>query len=346
MGEIKRITLKDIAKIASVSESTVSKCLNGGTGVSEATRKKVCKIAKDLNFQFNVNARNLAKKNSKKVGIVFPEGYYKFNMRHFFGTIEEYLVKYIEKMGYEAIIYKLSKSTLKRNKLTQIVNSGEVDGFLIACRDISSEDIDTIQNYDFPHSFVYYKPNKVWGKMELFTLDNVHSGYLATKYLIDNGCKNIMTITSDDKSQKNYSERTRGFIKAINESSLDTKNIHVLEVYVDFKSGEELAKTIKESYSEIDGIFCQQDEIALGLMKGLKELEYTLPKDLSIIGHDDMEIISYFSPELTTVSQPFENICKNSVISLFNQINGVDEELRKIFLSSIVERETVRVNKK
>lgn len=344
MGKIKRITLKDIAKIANVSESTVSKCLNGGTGVSESTRKRVCKIAKDLNFQFNVNARNLAKKNSKKIGIVFPEGYYKFNMRHFFGTIEEYLVKYIEKKGYEAIVYKLSKSTLKRNKLTQIVNSGEVDGFLIACRDILTEDMEIIQKYNFPHSFVYYKPNKVWGKMELFTLDNVHSGYLATKYLIDNGCKNIMTITSDDKSQKNYSERTRGYIKAINKSNLDANNVYVLEIHIDFKSGEELARTIKETYPEIDGIFCQQDEIALGLMKGLKELGYIIPKDISIIGHDDMEIISYFSPELTTVSQPFESICKNSVTSLFNQINEIDEELRKIFLSSIVERETVRIN--
>lgn len=341
---MKRVTLKDIAKLASVSESTVSKCLNGGRGMSKETKQKINDIAKELNFQFNVNARNLAKKNSKKIGIIFPDGYYKFNMRHFFGTIEEYLAKYIEKNRYEATVYKLNKNSLKKNKLTQLINSGEVDGFLIACRDISDEDLESIKTYNFPHSFVYYQPNKIWDEMELFTLDNIHSGYLATKYLIDNGYKDIITITSSDKYQKNYYERTQGYLKAIEEANLKVNSNNIIEIFIDFKEAENLALTLKETYPDIDSIFCQQDEVALGIMKGLKELGYNIPKDIGIIGHDDMEIINYFNPELTSIRQPFENICKNAVTSLFNQINNKKDDLRKIFLSSVVERDTV-INK-
>ena len=112
---------------------------------------------------------------------------------------------------------------------------------------------------------------------------------------------------------------------------------------INFKSGESLAYENLEFFKKIDGVFCQQDKMALGLMKGLLENGFSIPEDISIIGHDNMEIIDYFNPKLTTVEQPFKNICKNSTESLFNQIDGKEKKLRRIFRSNIVERETVKI---
>ena len=335
------ITLKDIAKIAGVSESTVSRALNDNTLVSKKTTAKVKKIADELNFQFNINARNLANKKTRRIGIIFPDGYYNFNMRGFFSSLQKYLKKYVEEGGYEGVIYTLSRGSMLKSNLKKLINGGEVDGLLIACREIPTKDIETIRKNKIPYSLVYYKPNKYWGEMKFFTNDNVASGRLATGYLAENGCKKIATITSNDKKQKNYSERTRGYIKGIRDNNLRIKKEYIMKMDVNFKSGEEIAYKNFELFKELDGVFCQQDKIALGLMKGLKEKGLRIPEDISIIGHDNMEIIEYFDPKLTTVEQPIENICKNSVLSLFNEIDGVEKNIRRIFKSSIVERETV-----
>ncbi len=337
------VTLKDIAKIANVSESTVSRCLNDSSAVSKNTKARVKKIAEEMNFQFNRNARNLAKKKTNRIGVIFPDGYYKFNMRDFFSGLEEYLIKDVEEKGYEAVIYTLNNRSGKMSNLKKLINGREVDGLLIACRDIPVEDMEAIKKNKIPYVLVYYKPNKYWGEMNLYTNDNVYSGYLATMYLADNGCRKIATITSSDKRMKNYAERTRGYIKAIKESKLKIEREYVIEEEINFKTGERLAHEREEFFRGIDGVFCQQDKVALGLMKGLMEKGFSIPEDISIIGHDNMEIVDYFDPKLTTVEQPFKNICRNSAESLFNQIEGREKKMRKIFRGSIVERETVKI---
>lgn len=337
-------TLKDIAKVAGVSESTASRALNNNTLVSKKTTAKVKKIAEELNFQFNINARNLANKKTKRIGIIFPDGYYNFNMRDFFSELQKYLKEYVEERGYEGVIYTLSRESMSKSNLNKLINGGEVDGLLIACREIPVEDIETIKKNKIPHTLVYYKPNKYWGKMKFFTNDNVDSGYIATKYLAENGCQRIATVTSNDKRQKNYSERTRGYIRAIRDSKLKIEKEYIMKLDVNFKNGEELAHKNFQVFKELDGIFCQQDKVALGLMKGLIDKGFKIPEDISIIGHDNMEIVNYFDPKLTTVEQPIKNICKSSVASLFNEIDGVEKNIRRIFKSSIVERETVITN--
>ena len=154
------ITLKDIAKVAGVSESTASRALNNNTLVSKKTTAKVKKIAEELNFQFNINARNLANKKTKRIGIIFPDGYYNFNMRDFFSELQKHLKKYVEERGYEGVIYTLSRESMSKSNLKKLINGGEVDGLLIACREIPVEDIETIKKNNIPHTLVYYKPNK------------------------------------------------------------------------------------------------------------------------------------------------------------------------------------------
>ncbi|WP_028857025.1 LacI family DNA-binding transcriptional regulator [Psychrilyobacter atlanticus] len=338
------ITLKDIAKIAGVSESTVSRCLNDSPLVSKKTMSRVKKIAEEYNFQCNINARNLANKKTKRIGIIFPDGFYKFNMRDFFSSLEEHLLKGVEEQNYEAVVYTLNSRSRVKSNIKRLTNGREVDGLLIACRDIPIEDIEALKRNKIPHTLVYYKPNKYWGPMKLFTNDNVYSGYLATQYLIENGCKKIAVITSDDKQLKNYSQRTIGYLKAIRESKLKIEKDYIIKDIMDFKTGERLAFEKVNFFKTIDGVVCQQDKVALGLIKGLIKQGFSIPEDISIIGHDNLEIVDFFDPKLTTVQQPFKNICENAVIDLFDQINGVDKKVRRIFKSNIVERETVKTN--
>ncbi len=337
-------TLKDIAKIAGVSESTVSRCLNDNPLVSKKTMARIKKIAEKENFQFNVNARNLASKNTKRIGIIFPNGFYKFNSRDFFSSLEEHLIKAVEEKGYEAIVYTLNSRNKLKSNIKKITNGREVDGLLISCREIPMEDIETIKKNSIPHTFVYYKPANYVGDTKVFTNDNNYSGYLATRYLIDNGCKKIATITSNNPELTNYSDRTMGYIKALKESKLTLKKEYIIEEEMKFNTGEYLVKRDKNFFASIDGIFCQQDKVALGLIKELVKNGFLIPEDISVIGHDDLEIVDFFEPKLTTVKQPLKNICDNSVVDLFNQINNIEKRMRRNFKSNIVERETVKVN--
>lgn len=330
------MTLKDIAKIVNLSESTVSRALNNNPKIAKKTRDLVMKIAKENNFVINSHARNLATKRSHRIGIIFPNDFYEFNKRDFFSQLEKFFLLNSEKLDYEVLI-------IRANSLEKTIKSGNVDGLIIANRNISKEDLDIMKKYEIPHVFVAYKPTFLKDDDVLvFKSDNIQCGYNIAKYLHQKGCKKLLTVTSNNDALTDYKDRTIGFSKYLKENNLLEEN-SIYKCNMTFEAGRDLILTDETFLNNFDGIFCQQDKVALGILSLSEKYNIKIPKDIKLIGHDDLELIDYFYPKLTSIKQNFEDITLNSLEYLINFIKKEknNKEVISKFSSTIIERETV-----
>ncbi|KKY00585.1 LacI family transcriptional regulator [Paraclostridium benzoelyticum] len=336
------VTIKDIAKNLGVSYSTVSRCLNDSPSVSEKTKKKVQEEALRLGFHFNVNARNLVKQETNTIGVIFSDNFNDRDMRKFFGDIMESSINAIEFNKYDFIIQP-NHNIRGNSNIYKMVNGRMVDGLVIVSRSITKEEYDFLINSKIPHVFIYFKPLFIEGEMDnFFWDDNEYGGYIATKYLINHGHKKILTITSDDDSLTMYKDRTKGYLNAINEANLIPD---IIRVRMDFDSQIELVKNNIDKIKNSTAIFVQQDTPAISIIQELKTVyNIEIPKDISIVGYNNIELISYFKTDLTTVDDPREEVIKNGIDVLVNKINKKEDKhiIRKLY-PRIIKRSSVRI---
>lgn len=331
-------TLKDIAKISGMSISTVSRALNDSPLIKENTKQKIKKIAESMNFEFNTNARSLIKSRTNTIGIIFANNYYNFRTKTFYSILERHLIDYIEKNGYEALVQTAANSYTGTSNIKKIVNGQKVDALIVATRDITEEDLEILENSKIPFAFLYYPSTKKKFSKQTFSIDNIKSGALAAKFFQEKGLKKILTITKQTEIETNYLDRTSGFLEEAKKYNLD---ISLSYSGLTFNEGYDFANLNIDYIKEFDGIFCQQDYGALGVIKALNEHSIKIPEEVSVIGHDNFEeIIHMFSPKLTTIKQPFQEICLNSVNYLLNQISEKNIPIKRNFKASILERES------
>lgn len=331
-------TLKDIAKMCGTSVSTVSRALNDSPLIKATTKLKIKKIAESINFEFNTNARNLIKSKTNTIGIIFANNYYNLGTRNFYSVIEKNLLDNIEKNGYEAIIQTSANIYTGTSNIKKMVNGRKVDAIILVTRDITSEDFQILENSKIPFVFLYYPSSSKKFNKQNFIIDNTKSGALAAKFFHKKNLSNILVITKNTTIETNYIERTNGFIEEAKKYNL---KYSLSYTGVTFEEGYNFVNSNTDYIKQFNGIFCQQDYGALGVIKALNEHSIKIPEEISVIGHDDFkDLIEMFSPKLTTINQPFEKICINAINYLLNNLNKDTIPVRKTFKASIVERET------
>lgn len=329
------MTLKDIAKIVDLSESTVSRALNNNPNIAKKTRELVMKVAKEHNFVINPHARSLATKRSHRIGIIFPNDFYEFNKRDFFSQLEKHFLLNSEKFQYEILI-------IRAKSLEKTIKSGNVDGLIIVNRDISKNDLEILKKYKVPHTFVAYKPTVLDENICVFKSNNLDCGYSVAKLLHKEGCYNLLTITSTNENLTDYSDRTTGFYNYLEENDLLRYEVHIHKCNMTFEDGRDLLLNNLDFLKTYDGIYCQQDKVALGILSLIEKYNIKVPQDLKIVGHDNLELIDYFYPKLTTIKENFEVITLEALKHLINMIEGKEEEkIQSVFESIIIKRETV-----
>lgn len=328
-----KIKLSDLAELTGLNISTVSRALNDNPRISQETRDLVKKIAKEKNYIMNEHASFLARKKNNRIGIVFPKDFFVFNKRDFFSKIEENFLKLSEKSKYEI-------SLIRSNDLEKVIGGSYIDGLIIANRDISENNILTLDKSSIPYIFLAYKPSfKINDEsINVFKSNNIKSGYEVAKYLFEKGCRNLLTITSCNKFQTDYVDRTEGFFKFCMENKDKLGHFHVEECNMTFEDGKKMVEERREDLLKFDGIFCQEDKVALGILSSAEKNNLKVPEDFSLIGFDNLELINYFEPKLTTVEENFYEICSNALKYLINTIEGLSQnEVKFLIETKIIE---------
>ncbi|MFW5768762.1 MAG: LacI family DNA-binding transcriptional regulator [Spirochaetota bacterium] len=337
------MTIKDLAKLAGVSHSTVSRSLNNSPLISKETKERIKKLAREYHFDLNSSARSLSTRRTGTIGIICSEVYDAQRNSLYIAQLLDLIRINLDAAAYDSIItFPENKSTGESN-IRRLITQKKVDGLLLIIPNLAEEDRELIERYSLPHIFLHFKHGHFDGPAEYIYTDHFRGGYLAGEHLIRSGRDRIITMT-EDLSKTEYFDRTEGFLAALNDNGIEPAEDHILYGEVSFDYGFKSIVDNESVLSGIDGIFAQADIVALGAIEALRELGYRVPEDIGVIGYDDILLGGLFRPRLTTVHQPKEQQANLGVKRLL-EIIGDDESpagtpLRKIVEPVLVVRDS------
>lgn len=340
---IMKVTIKDIAAVAGVNYSTVSRALNDNSQVSDATKAKIKKIAKNMNFEFNAGARSLKGVKTGNIAVIYDTHHDQYGSSLYVNQLFIELRHVLEGMDMDAIILEGYHPDTGDSNINRLLRQQKVDGFLIVHDNITNSDYQNIQNAGIPIVQLHMRPRFYKENfIDYFFSDNVTGGRIATEHLIKIGCKRILTVMPDEVESYEYKERTIGYRSALEANNIEVRDEYILKIECTYTKGYDLLKTIHGFIKNIDGIFFQTDVQAFGFMNAAKEVGISIPNDLKIIGYDDTPVCEYTSPLLTTIHQPkveLARLAANRIMELINKKN-VDLCVQKIILPTLILRES------
>lgn len=292
---MRMVNIKDVAKFANVSTATVSRIINDRPGANVETEKRVREAIKTLNYHPNNIARSLSNKSSNLIAFIVP------NLNNpYFTDLINLLDVSAEKHGYKLYLCNSNDNSKNISYFLKSIVDNYIKTVIINSLAVTDEHIDYLKKHNITvitidrTNLVNY-PNAV-------SIDHYRGSYLATKYLIKNcKCNNIIFISGSMKEQSSIS-RFNGYKEAV-EKYTKHQSIRLLEGDFTFASGYKLAKEELQKTTQIHGIVCANDAMAIGVIRACFELNIKIPEDVQIIGYDNCSLSSYTTPALTTVNQ-------------------------------------------
>ena len=346
------VDIRDVAKHAGVSVSTVSNVLNGRIDqMRKETLKRIEESIKVLKYHPNKLAQQLKTGHVKMLGILVPS-IMNPNFAALVNNIES-IAK--EKYGYQVLLANTSRQDKQEKLFLNDLLSFGVKGVIVVSSSIEKKHfINAIKkgmvmvNYDGLTSEEAHNNKKIL--IDSISMDNFQAGKLAADFLLQQGCKNIVfaTIKGNITSRNN---KILGFLDSLKSDGLSTKN-RIIEGTAQFAYGDsELAEIGKLLANEIiknnkalpDGIVAINDMLAIGIISELTRLGVKIPQDISVIGIDNMFLDTVFSPSLTSIASPLSDMATLMVDRLIAMLNGDKIEPREfLFKPYLVKRESVR----
>ncbi|OQY34359.1 MAG: LacI family transcriptional regulator [Spirochaetaceae bacterium 4572_59] len=311
-----QVTIKDIAEIAGVSFSTVSRSLNGSSQVSEKTRKKICQIADDLGFEFNAGARSMITSRAGTVGIILPEQYTQVNVNVYHGMLMNSLRTYLEKADVDLIVSYQENHYSKQNNIRRLISRKKVDGFILLVEQLSSETLEILNSRDFPFVCTHFPPEAEVKDQDVIFSDNYVGGQLVAEHLLEQGKTSFLLLAMEERHTE-FELRERGFTETVEKAGYKVCRISSNSTYDDARL--KMRENIAEARGS-DALFAINDLMALGAMRTLKEEGFNMPGDIAIVGYDDIEFGRYSHPALTSIHQPREELAHISCDRLFMQM--------------------------
>ncbi|EHK9126493.1 substrate-binding domain-containing protein [Vibrio parahaemolyticus] len=329
-------TMKDIAKLAGVSTSTVSHVINKTRFVSEEISERVNNAAKELNYYApSALARSLKVNRTKTIGMLVTT-----STNPFFGEVVKGVERSCYHKGYSLILCNTEGDNERMRQSINTLLQKRVDGLILMCSSLEGERIDVFERYpDIPVVVMD------WGPM-LFTSDKIQDnslrgGYLAAKYLIDCGHTEIGCITGPlikHQAQMRY----EGYKRAMNEAGLAFNADWIIESDFECEGGYQAFKKMAQRGALPSSIFVSNDMMAMGVINAANELSIKVPDDLSIIGYDDIHIAKFMSPSLTTIHQPKYRLGQAAVETLVRRLDDKSNEAQVVQLEpTLVVRNSV-----
>lgn len=300
------ITIKDVAKRAGVSISTVSNALNGLSNVSSETRERILKAASELNYFPNINAQLLKTRKTNNIGIFLP------NLNSSFYTrLVQAMYATCNSNGYALLIHV--SNAYSSRQLAAAVLSSNVDGAVILNENLRDCDLELLRTKEVP--FVFLDKRLAVAKMSSVLINNTKGIMQILEYLVHTGHRTIAFIRGTD----NYDgqQRYHAFLQGM-------ENLH-LPVYPElvcqgFFDTDAAYSAVRGCYSHIshfpDAILCSNDDMALGCIRALKDIGVRVPDDVSVVGFDDGEAAEKCDPALTTVQISVKDLGKRAVEEL------------------------------
>ncbi|WP_161515116.1 LacI family DNA-binding transcriptional regulator [Priestia megaterium] len=334
-------TIKDIARVAGVSVTTVSRALNGYSDVNEKTRQKIAAVARELNYSPNTLARGLVMQKSKTIGLLVS-GISRESVKDNFTF--EVLCGVNERastLGYDLILFNTNTMMQREKTYTQLCRERRVDGAII--QGIKKEDpyLKEVVESDIPCVLVDIPVHS--NSVGYVTTDNALGAKKAVEHLASLGHKHIGMINGHEDAFVSQ-ERLNGYREALKECGLSFRSEWVVIGNFEEKKAEKAVRELINRHKEVTAIFCASDLMALGALKACKELGLHVPKEMSIVGYDNIVLASYSSPNLTTVGQEVYQIGYEAADLLIEMLEGKETNMKRYLDTKLIIRESTDKN--
>ena len=292
-------TMEDIARLANVSKSTVSRSLNNSPLVKQETKERIQAIAREYDFRINAPARNLSMRQSHTIALVTHAYYKDFSVEDlFYLEILGGITNALRDLGYELLIVCVDQCDT--NWAQQYINSGRVDGFVLMTSSQKQKNAKTLVEMGAPF-IVWGVPLQNYNYCSV-TGDNFNGGKLATEHLIHTGRQRIAFIGGSERDFE-VQQRFLGYETALQEVGRSIKQ-HMLS-YGDYshESGIRAMKQLLEQAPNLDAVFVNSDLMAIGAINVIQDSGKRVPEDIAVVGYDDLSIAAYNNLPLTTIRQ-------------------------------------------
>jgi DNA-binding LacI/PurR family transcriptional regulator len=326
-------TIKDIAKIAKVSHTTVSRALNDSPFIKEDTKTKIMAIAKELNYVPNYNAKSLVLDRSYNIGLLFTTISDVTSSSFFYETVR----------GVSSVIkgsYNLVVRGIDDYKNFTLVNSKRFDGIILMSQSNSD---DLFIEYLLEEKIPVVVLNRdIYESSIINILSSDKKGsYDAVTYLIQNGHRDI-AIIEGKKGFNSTVERKNGFLMALSENKLEINSEYMVGGDYTIGSGYNAMKELLGLRKIPTAVFCSNDDMAVGAMKAVFESGLSVPSDISIMGFDGSQLGAFLTPALTTVKRPIMEVSKKGAEKLLSIIKNNNADGEKIYINTeLIERASV-----
>ncbi len=313
-----KLTIKDIARMANVSHTTVSRALNNKSRIRNETKEKILSLAKELNYRPNFIARSLVMKRTKTLGLVITT-----ITNPFYIELAQGIETTAIGLGYNIILCSTHNDLSIEKKYIDMLRSKAVDGIIFTSAHMGDPNIAELAQEGFPTILVNrrtYHPI-VKEKVDYVGVDNLLGGFLAVEHLIRLGHKRIGVIGGSSASSVGF-ERLEGGKRALEAYHLESKNDYFLEGDFLRESGYQGGKRFLKMEEPPTAIFTTNDYMALGAYQAICEEGVKVPEDMALIGFNDIEFTAMKGIELTTVGQKKFEMGALAVKILVEKIEG------------------------
>ncbi|EKF9564566.1 substrate-binding domain-containing protein [Vibrio cholerae] len=328
-------TMKDIARLAGVSTSTVSHVINKSRFVSDEIAERVNNAAQQLNYAPSALARSLKMNRTKTIGMLVTT-----STNPFFGEVVKGVERSCYHQGYNLILCNTEGDNQRMKASINTLLQKRVDGLLLMCSTLEGERLDVFDRYpDIPIVVMD------WGPI-LFASDKIQDnslqgGYMAAKHLIECGHKEIGCITGPlirHQAQMRY----EGYKRALAEAGIAINPDWIVESDFECEGGYQAFEKLYERGKLPSALFVCNDMMAMGVIQAASQRGLRVPDDLSLIGYDDVHIAKFMTPALTTIHQPKYRLGKAAVDTLLYRLENPDTTAQVVQLEpTLVVRSSV-----
>lgn len=317
-------TIRDVAEKANVSITTVSHVVNGTRFVSAALKERVTAAMDALGYQPNGLARSLRMGQTRTIGLIVPD-----NSNLFFAEVARQIEDLGFRSGYSVILCNTDDDPLKETAYIDVLVNKQVDGIVFISSGNSSEHLKRLRQMRIP--VVVADRDQMTACADVVMVDNHLGGCLAGEYLLSLGHSRVACIHGGDRLTPS-SQRLAGFMQVLKDNGVEMKPEYIIPGDFHFQSGitcmdqllDRLADVPREEWPT--AVFICNDMMALGAIRAARKRHLDIPRDLSIVGFDNIRLTEVIYPALTTVAQPIQELAEGAINMLLKRMKARTED--------------------
>jgi DNA-binding LacI/PurR family transcriptional regulator len=301
------VSIKDIAKSAGVSHSTVSRALSDSPLVSPETKARIQRLAREMGYSPDAQARSLVIGKTQTIGVVVTT-----IIDPFIAEIVEAVERRAHEHGYSVILASSGAEPEREIAAVEMLRSKRVDAVIVTSSRVGALYQAHLDRLGAPVVLINSRSEQAGGYTFSVQVDNQHGGALATEHLIRMGHRRIAYVAGAANHSDDI-ERVSGYRRALDEAGIGFDSDLVVRGTGRVEGGERALPEILDQDNAASAVFCYNDMTAIGLLRAARSFGVRIPGELAVVGFDDIPFAAYISPSLTTIAQPKEDMGKRAV---------------------------------